>query len=136
MWLSSSRSYVHCSVCVTLQVYRGLLCNFRNCNVRALSRNSYETFLFHPISIIPLYNRVGRFSLFFEIYERLVIKSGTCVKNSCAQNISCLGVHLLPPQGGQSCNFSKKAWNLTFRFDITVFISVFTASYNLVVGCT
>ena len=31
--------------------------------------------------------------------------------------------------------FPKKAWNMTFRFDIIVFISLFMASYNLVIGC-
>ena len=40
------------------------------------------------------------------------------------------------PAAGSKLQFFKKAWNLTFRFDITVFISLFMTSYNLVVGCT
>ena len=66
-----------------------------------------------------------------------MIKSGTCMKNSCAQNFSFLGSASSASAGGvKVVIFQKKAWNLTFRFDITVSISLFIASYNLVVGCT
>ena len=34
------------------------------------------------------------------------------------------------PAEGSKLQFFKKVWNLTFRFDITVFIGLFMASYD------
>ena len=76
---------------------------------------STKTAVFKRVSLIigeathTVCTRMGRFQLFFEVYEGLVIKSSACMKNLCAQNIGCLRVHLLPPQGGSKLQFFKKS---------------------------
>ena len=79
---------------------------------------------------------MGRFYFFRKLRTASDKKWHMHEKFVCTKYQLFGGASSAPAGGGQSCNFSKKAWNLTFGFDITVFISLFMASHNLVVGCT